>query len=98
MASLRQLRQQIKSIQNIAKITRAMEMVSASKLKRTQNRLLAVRQVRSYLAALMQRVAPSLAEAQHPLTRPVPEAAQHLVIVFGSDAGLCGSYNERLTR
>ena len=96
MASLRQLREQVKSIQNIAKITRAMEMVSASKLKRAQNRLLAVRQVTQYLSTLMERVAPSLAATDHPLTRAVPEAPRHLLIILGSDTGLCGSYNERL--
>ena len=98
MASLRQLREQVRSIQNIAKITRAMEMVSASKLKRAQNRLLAVRQVTQYLSTLMERVAPSLAATNHPLTRAVPDAPRHLLIILGSDTGLCGSYNERLAR
>ena len=125
MASLRQIRAQIRSIQNIGKITRAMEMVSASKLKRAQSRLFAVRQVTQYLATLMERVAPALAAAQYPLTpppvggrsssdramqrsrplvgptgggvtRPAMEHPKQLVIILGSDTGLCGSYNERL--
>ena len=98
MASLRQLREQVKSIQNIAKITRAMEMVSASKLKRAQSRCLAVRQVTQYLSTLMERMAPSLAASNHPLTRAVPDAPRHLLLILGSDTGLCGSYNERLAR
>jgi len=98
MPSLRQLRQQIRSVQNIQKITRAMEMVSASKFKRAQNRLFAVRQVTQHLAQLMERLVPALAAASHPLARAAPQAPKHLIAILGSDTGLCGSYNERLMR
>jgi len=96
MASLRQLRQQIRSVQNIQKVTRAMEMVSASKLKRAQDRLFAVRQVTQYLTTLLERVAPTLTTLAHPLTRAVPTTPRQLLVLLGSDTGLCGAYNERL--
>jgi F-type H+-transporting ATPase subunit gamma len=96
MASLRQLRERVKSVHNIQKITRAMEMVSASKLKRAQSRLAAVREASQYLSELVQRLAVDLSMLSHPLLRPAPAHPRHLYVMIGSDTGLCGSYNERL--
>ncbi len=103
MASLRQIRQRIKSIQSSKQIMRAMQLVSASKLKRTQDKLVQGRGVMEFLDGLLQRVlaattpqegsrAPS-ATPQPPLCRVPDHAAASTLVIVSSDAGLCGSYN-----
>jgi len=106
MASLRQIRQRIKSIQSSKQIMRAMQLVSASKLKRTQDKLVQGRGVMEFLDGLLQRVlaatAPqegvrvSSATPQHPLCRVPAHAAASTLVVISSDAGLCGSYNTNI--
>ena len=95
MASLRQIRERLRSIQSTKQIMRAMQLVSASKLKRTQNRLSQARSVLEFLDGLLQRVLATMPEISHPLcavrTGKTSEAA-----IITSDAGLCGSYNTNL--
>ncbi|MDP3723821.1 MAG: ATP synthase F1 subunit gamma [Candidatus Omnitrophota bacterium] len=114
MASLRQIRQRLRSIQNTKQIMRAMQLVSGSKLKRSQAKLLQVRMVLEFLDGLRRRL---LTEAgassqDHPRAgrgaRPPREgwtshplcahrdAGPSALILFTSDAGLCGSYNTNL--
>jgi F-type H+-transporting ATPase subunit gamma len=98
MADIRKVRRRIKGVTNIAKITRAMEMIAASKMKRAQERGLAgrpysekIRQVIADLAAL-----PEMA-LQHPLLkrRPVEKIA---IVHITPDRGLCGGLNANLNR
>ena len=101
MASLRQIRSQIKSVQSTQQIMRAMQMVSASKLQRAQARLVQARPGFAYLDALVGRL---LADQQarlggglaHQLFEErTPRGTQALVIVT-SDTGLCSTYNAHL--
>ena len=99
MPDIRSIRRQIKGVQNIAKITRAMEMVAASKMKRAQERGLAgrpyaerIRQVIADLAAL-----PEAGRVLHPLLerRPVSKVA---IVYITPDRGLCGGLVANLNR
>jgi len=98
MADIRKVRRRIKGVTNIAKITKAMEMIAASKMKRAQERGLAgrpysekIQQVISDLAAM-----PDIG-LQHPLLqrRPVEKIA---VLHITPDRGLCGGLNGNLNR
>jgi len=99
MADIRTIRRQIRGVQNIAKITRAMEMVAASKMRRAQERGLAgrpyaerIRQVIADLAAL-----PEAGRVLHPLLelRPVSRVA---IVHITPDRGLCGGLVANLNR
>ncbi len=98
MPDIRKVRRRIKGVQNIAKITRAMEMIAASKMRKAQERGLAgrpysekIEQVISDLAAL------SDVGLQHPLLqrRPVEKIA---IVHITPDRGLCGGLNANLNR
>jgi F-type H+-transporting ATPase subunit gamma len=99
LADIRLIRRRIRGIQNIAKITQAMEMIATSKMRRAQERGLAgrpysekIQQVIADLAAL-----PQEGEALHPLLqrRPVSKIA---VVHITPDRGLCGGLNASLNR
>ncbi len=99
MANIRLIRRRIRGIQSTAKITRAMEMIATSKMRRAQERSLAgrpysekIRQVLADLAAL-----PREGEALHPLLqrRPVTKIA---IVHITPDRGLCGGLNASLNR
>jgi F-type H+-transporting ATPase subunit gamma len=95
MASLRQIRRRIRSIQSTKQIMRAMQLVSGSKFKRAQTRLQQGRQMLAFLDEMLQRVLAAAPKFQHPLTQANPAAASTLVIVT-SDTGLAGSYNTNI--
>ncbi|MBI3011007.1 MAG: ATP synthase F1 subunit gamma [Candidatus Omnitrophica bacterium] len=95
MPSLRQVRQRLRSIQGTKQIMRAMQLVSASKLKRVQGRLLQTRSVMGFLDGLLERVLTAAPEMTHPLCR-AREGSPSRLVLFTSDAGLCGSYNTNL--
>ena len=95
MASLRQIRRRIRSIQSTKQIMRAMQLVSGSKFKRAQTRLGQSRQVLAFLDGLLQRVLETTPNVAHRLMTPPPSAPSVLVLVT-SDAGLAGAYNTNL--
>ena len=95
MASLRQLRQRLRSTQNTKQIMRAMQLVSGSKLKRAQGRLVQARATLEFLDGLLQRVLATSPEMTHPLGA-VREDRPTALVVLTSDTGLCGSYNANL--
>lgn len=74
---------------------RAMQLVSGSKLKRAQGRLLQARAVLGFLDGLLERVLVAAPQLDHPLCARREEGPSSLVL-FTSDAGLCGSYNTNL--
>ncbi len=94
MASLRVIRNRLRSIQSTKQIMRAMQLVSGSKLKRAQGRLLQARLVLEFLDGLVARVVAATPALTHPLsaTREGPT----VLVVFTSDTGLAGSYNTNL--
>jgi F-type H+-transporting ATPase subunit gamma len=99
MPSLKDIRSRIGSVRNIAQITRAMEMVAASRMKRAQDSILAARPYADELEDTLRRVAGAegLTEEIDPLLarRPVRRVA---MIVVTTDRGLAGSLNANATR
>jgi len=97
MASLRDLRSRIKSVGNIKQITRAMEMVATTKLRRFQDRAVASRPYAQEIAQLLGRLSAAMGDklAGQPIFRPGPGKAVALLVI-GSDRGLCGAYNSQL--
>jgi F-type H+-transporting ATPase subunit gamma len=97
MASLKDIRGRIGSVRNIAQITRAMEMVAASRMKRAQDAILAARPYSDELRDALSRVAAVVGEEVHPLLarRPVKRVA---LIMITTDRGLAGSLNANAIR
>lgn len=100
MASLREIRQRIRSVKNIAQITRAMQMVAASKMRRAQEQALASRpyaaktwEILTHLAAQKGNV-----EQLHPLLADRDEVKNVAIILITSDKGLAGAYNGNIIR
>jgi len=101
MAQTRDLRRRIKSVQSTRKITKTMELVATSKLKRAQDRVIAAR---PYAAALAEVIgdlyAPELAE-RFPLLRQPGKSGAHrrvALVVITANRGLCGAFNANLIR
>ena len=102
MAKPRELRRRIKSVQSTRKITKTMELVATSKLKRAQDRVIAAR---PYAAALAEVIAdlyaPELAERFPLLRQPDPgrkPGAKVALVVVTANRGLCGAFNANLIR
>ena len=100
MASIRDLRTRIKSVGSIKQITRAMEMVAATKLRRFQSRAVTSRPFSQEIVGLLERLADSLGErlAEHPLFQRGGEGLPTAVVLVSSDRGLCGAYNSNVFR
>jgi len=90
-AGVKLLNKRIRSVGNTQKITKAMKMVSAAKLQRSQGKMLAARPYSQKLADLMQQLA-GKADIAHPLFE-VRSVRRRLFVVITSDKGLCGGYN-----
>ena len=99
MAGIRELRGRIKSVGNIKQITRAMEMVATTKLRRFQDRAVASRPYTEEISGLVGHLASVLGDdvAGRPLFRRGTGTKTALLIV-GSDRGLCGAYNSNIFR
>jgi F-type H+-transporting ATPase subunit gamma len=97
VANTKDIRRRIKSIRNIGQLTKAMQMVAASKMRKAQNAALSGRPY----AALMNRVLVSLQQRTdsklHPLLQ-VREVKKELVVVISTDKGLAGALNTNLLR
>jgi F-type H+-transporting ATPase subunit gamma len=97
MAKARELKGRIRSVQNTRKITRTMEMVATSKLKRAQERVAAARPYAERLAEVVRRlINPELAE-RFPLLRR-PEEKRAAVVLLTANRGLAGGFNANLIR
>ncbi|QDV06740.1 ATP synthase gamma chain [Planctomycetes bacterium Poly30] len=99
MAGIKELRVRIKSVGNIKQITRAMEMVASTKLRRFQDRAIASRPYSQEIAGLVKRLSSMLGDdvADQPLFNP-GKGERSLVLLITSDRGLCGAYNTMLFR
>jgi F-type H+-transporting ATPase subunit gamma len=98
MASLQSLRRKIGSIKNTQKITKAMKMVAAAKLKRAQERILAARPYAKKMAVVLGSLARRANRAHHPLLRKAATVARVELLVITSDRGLCGAFNANILR
>ena len=99
MATLRDIRNRITAVKNTAKITSAMRMVAAAKLRRAQEAILSTRPYTEKFSEVLSNLAGSASEDYfHPLLRK-PEVIKHIaIVVISSDRGLCGSFNTNVLR
>ncbi|WP_211747441.1 ATP synthase F1 subunit gamma [Paenibacillus sp. Marseille-Q4541] len=94
---MREIKRQIKSVQSTKQITKAMEMVAASKLRKAQEKAEAAKPYSDKLKEVVTSIASSSTEVSHPMlvTRPVKKTAY---LVITSDRGLAGGYNANVLR
>src|SRR5437868_12566234 len=98
MAKGRELKGRIKSVENTRKITRTMEMVAASKMKRAMDRVVAARPYAQALGDVMSRLySPELAE-RFPLLRQPTQTRRAAVLLITANRGLSGAFNANLIR
>ncbi|HID48547.1 MAG TPA: F0F1 ATP synthase subunit gamma [Chromatiales bacterium] len=97
MASGKEIRAQIKSITNTQKITRAMEMVAASKMRKAQDRMAASRPYADKMREVIHHLAQANPEYHHPWLQD-REIKRVGYIIISSDRGLCGGLNNNLFR
>ena len=95
MANIRQLKSRISTAGNISKITKAMEMVSASKMRRAQQQAVATRPYTRAIQESLQKVAQFTDSSLHPLLE-THEDGKDVLILFSTDRGLCGGLNTNL--
>lgn len=97
MAGAKEIRTKIKSVKNTQKITRAMEKVAISKMRRAQLRMSAARPYAEKILRTISHLAQANAEYRHPFTieRPIKRVA---VLLVSTDRGLCGGLNTNLFR
>jgi len=97
MASTRDIRRRIKSIKNTSQITKAMQMVAASKMRRAQQAALAGRSYASLMNEVMAEVTYNAGDFSHPLMEK-RSGSKRSVVVVSTDKGLCGGFNSNLLR
>ena len=97
MASGKEIRNKIKSIQNTQKITKAMEMVAASKMRRAQERMLQARPYAEKMRTVVAHLSQANLEYKHSFTQE-REVERVGFIIVSSDRGLCGGLNINLFR
>lgn len=97
MASFREIKRRIGGVKNIQQITRAMKMVAAARLRRSEEAIMALRPYASHLNAMCARFLREAIGTEHPLflQREVHNVA---VLTVASDRGLCGAYNNRIVQ
>ncbi|HYW09846.1 MAG TPA: ATP synthase F1 subunit gamma [Longimicrobium sp.] len=98
MAKARELKGRIRSVQNTRKITRTMEMVATSKLKRAQDRVAAARPYAERLGEVIGRLLTPELAARYPLLRQPAEVRRAAVLLLTANRGLSGAFNANLIR
>jgi F-type H+-transporting ATPase subunit gamma len=98
MPGTKEIRVKIKSVQNTRKITKAMEMVAASKMKKAQERMRAGRPYAQRILNITMHAARANTEYRHPLLTRRPDVKRVGVVVITTDKGLCGGLNTNLLR
>ena len=97
MPSLQSLRRKIAAFKNTQKITKAMKMVAAAKLKRSQDRILAARPYAHKMRGVLSNLSQRVNRTSHPLLQK-REGKKIEVLVVTSDRGLCGGFNGNIVR
>ncbi|MBN8582751.1 MAG: ATP synthase F1 subunit gamma [Anaerolineae bacterium] len=99
MASAREMRLRIKSVKNISQVTRALETVSASKVRKAVNAVMATRSYATKAWQVLRHVAEQPGrDSLHPLLVKRPNVKNALVVVVTGDRGLAGAYNSNVIR
>lgn len=95
----KEIRKRIKSIRNTQQVTKAMKMVAAARLRKSEGRTRASRPYSDTLREVMGKLAAVATEFEHPFLKHIaPEAPAVALLHLTSDKGLCGSYNTNLNR
>ncbi len=97
MATLKDINNRIKAVQNTQKITKAMKMVAASKLKKVQTRMLDLRPYANKMHDVLISLAKGADRESHPLLAHRPRKTVEVVVVT-SDRGLCGAFNTNILK
>jgi len=97
-AKLRVVRRRIRSVQSTMKITRAMELIAASRIVKAQQRVAEARPYADLLTRAMEDVARQTGSLTHPLLEERPEPERAGVLILSSDRGLAGSYNANVLK
>ncbi|MBU6246264.1 MAG: F0F1 ATP synthase subunit gamma [Xanthomonadaceae bacterium] len=98
MASGREIKTKIKSTQNMRKVTRALEMVSASKIRKAQDLMKASRPYARLMRKMIAHVAQASTDFNHPFLTERENVARVAYVVVSTDRGLCGGLNSNLFR
>ena len=98
MPSGKEIRTKIKSVQNTRKITKAMEMVAASKMRKAQERMKAARPYGEKIRRLAANLSHANSEYKHPFLKKLGEMKRVGLIVITTDKGLCGGLNTNVLR
>ncbi|MFU8860659.1 MAG: ATP synthase F1 subunit gamma [Cyclonatronaceae bacterium] len=97
MANLRDIRDRISSVKSTQQITKAMKMVAAARLKKAQDRIMSARPYAYNLRSVLNRLAQST-ESRNRMLAIQSKPEKILILVVGSDRGLCGGFNTNLFR
>jgi F-type H+-transporting ATPase subunit gamma len=97
MPNIRDIRRRIRSAKNIQQITRAMKFVSAARLRKAQERIIAARPYAKQMIAVINSLATRVSEQSHPLLARGRGEKIELVVIT-ADRGLCGAYNTNIIR
>jgi F-type H+-transporting ATPase subunit gamma len=97
MATLRDIQRRIRSVQSTQKITRAMKLVAAAKLRRAQERILSARPYANKVAELLGNLVSGADGATHPLLEQ-REGPRRQIVIITADRGLAGAFNANLLR
>ncbi len=97
MRGTREIKRRIRSVQSTQKITRAMEMVAAAKLRRAEEKAQAARPYAQSIKSSIARILQESKDIKHPLMEK-NDSPVKCIVVFSSDRGLCGSYNTNVIR
>ena len=100
MPSLIDIRRRVRAVKSTQQITKAMKMVSASKLRRAQERIVNARPFAHKMLSVLNSLAARVDPSAHPLLRqpPADAAGRTLLIVITADKGLCGSFNSNVIK
>ena len=98
MASGKEIRTKITSVKNTQKITKAMEMVAASKMRKSQDRMRAARPYADKIRNVMMHLGYANPEYKHPYLVPRKDVKRIGIIIVSTDRGLCGGLNSNLFR
>ncbi|MDW8465371.1 MAG: ATP synthase F1 subunit gamma [Chloroherpetonaceae bacterium] len=98
MATLRELRTRIKGIRNTQQVTKAMRMVAAAKLRRSQDRAIAARPYANALKKMLASIVAKINVSEFSLLTPRPVTKRILAVVVAADRGLCGAFNANLLK
>ena len=98
MANARALDKRRKSIKNIRKLTRTMELIATARYKKAMDRAAAATAYTRQITKIVARLAAAGLDVQHPLLEPRDKVGRAVVLVLSSNRGLCGGYNGNIVR